>query len=138
MMSGESSCLSEQHVRLAGLVEKFESGQTVWPNLLRAGALPSVLAGFGGAASLLRCLREEAFDSLTVQATAGMAVVTRLRGSASDVDIALRALQFGLAPAPLSPWYMQSPQPRGLLLGVTNLNARRLAADCRRLAELAR
>jgi hypothetical protein len=40
MMSGESSCLSEQHVRLAGLVEKSESGQTVWPNLLRAGALP--------------------------------------------------------------------------------------------------
>jgi GntR family transcriptional regulator/MocR family aminotransferase len=88
--------------------------------------------------TLLRCLREEAFDSIKVQATAGMAVVTRLRESAPDVDIALRALQFGLAPAPLSPWYMQSPQPRGLLLGVTNLNEHRLAADCRRLAELAR
>src|SRR4051812_11737567 len=85
--------------------------------------------------TLLRCLREEAFDSIKVQASAGMAVVTRLRESASDVDIALRALQFGLAPAPLSPWYMQSPQPRGLLLGVTNLNEHRLAADCRRLAE---
>lgn len=88
--------------------------------------------------TLLRCLREEASGSIEVQATAGMAVVTRLRKSASDVDIALRALQFGLAPAPLSPWYMQSPQPRGLLLGVTNLNEHRLAADCRRLAELAR
>jgi GntR family transcriptional regulator/MocR family aminotransferase len=88
--------------------------------------------------TLVRCLREEAFDSITVQATAGMAVVTRLRDSAPDVDIALRALQFGLAPAPLSPWYMQSPQPRGLLLGVTNINEHRLAADCRRLAELAR
>jgi GntR family transcriptional regulator / MocR family aminotransferase len=57
---------------------------------------------------------------------------------ASDVDIALRALQFGLAPAPLSPWYMQSPRQQGLLLGVTNLNERRLPADCRRLLELAR
>jgi GntR family transcriptional regulator/MocR family aminotransferase len=88
--------------------------------------------------TLIRCLREEASGSIDVQATAGMAVVTRLRESASDVDIASRALQFGLAPAPLSPWYMQSPQQRGLLLGVTNLNEHRLAVDCRRLAELAR
>jgi GntR family transcriptional regulator/MocR family aminotransferase len=54
------------------------------------------------------------------------------------VDIASRALQFGLAPAPLSPWYMQPSRPQGLLLGVTNLNERRLPADCRRLLELAR
>jgi GntR family transcriptional regulator/MocR family aminotransferase len=54
------------------------------------------------------------------------------------VDVALRALPFGLAPSPLSPWYMQSPSQRGLLLGVTNLDERRLSADCRRLAELAR
>lgn len=43
-----------------------------------------------------------------------------------------------LAPAPLSPWYAQAPRPRGLLLGVTNVDERRLAADCRRLAELVR
>jgi GntR family transcriptional regulator / MocR family aminotransferase len=88
--------------------------------------------------ALLRCLREVASDSMKVQATAGMAVVTLLPEFASDVDIALRALQFGLAPAPLSPWYMQSAPQQGLLLGVANLNERRLAADCRRLVELAR
>ena len=88
--------------------------------------------------ALLRCLREVASDSMKVQATAGMAVVTLLPKSTSDVDIASRALQFGLAPAPLSPWYMQSPPQQGLLLGVCNLNERRLAADCRRLVELAR
>jgi len=56
----------------------------------------------------------------------------------SDLDIASRALQFSLAPAPLSPWYMQPPSQQGLLLSVTNLNERRLKADCRRLLELAR
>jgi GntR family transcriptional regulator / MocR family aminotransferase len=64
-----------------------------------------------------------------------MAVVTLLPEFASDVDVALRALPFGLAPAPLSPWYMQSAARQGLLLSVTNLNERRLAADCRRLVE---
>ncbi|WP_029585461.1 PLP-dependent aminotransferase family protein [Bradyrhizobium sp. URHD0069] len=88
--------------------------------------------------AVLRCLREVASDSMKVQATAGMAVVTLLPEFASDVDIALRALQFGLAPVPLSPWYMHSPAPQGLLLGVTNLDERRLAADCRRLVQLAR
>ena len=49
----------------------------------------------------------------------------------------MRAGRSFVEPAPLSPWYMQSPQ-QGLLLGVTNLNERTLAADCRRLVELAR
>jgi GntR family transcriptional regulator / MocR family aminotransferase len=88
--------------------------------------------------ALLRCLGEVASDSMKVQATAGMTVVTLLPEFASDVDIALRALQFGLAPAPLSAWYMQPAPQQGLLLSVANLNERRLAADCRRLVELAR
>jgi GntR family transcriptional regulator / MocR family aminotransferase len=88
--------------------------------------------------ALLRCLEETAPKSMRVQATAGMAIVTLLPESASDVDIALRALRFGLAPAPLSPWYMRSPRQQGLLLGVTNVNERKLAADCRRLVELTR
>ncbi|MDB5805954.1 MAG: GntR family transcriptional regulator [Betaproteobacteria bacterium] len=88
--------------------------------------------------ALLRCLDEVAPDSIKVQATAGMAIVTLLPESASDVDIALRALRFGLAPSPLSPWYAKFPRQQGLLLGVTNLNERKLVADCRRLMELVR
>jgi GntR family transcriptional regulator/MocR family aminotransferase len=88
--------------------------------------------------TLLRCLGEIAPNSIKLQATAGLAVVVLLPEFASDVDIALRALQFGLAPRPLSPWYMQPPRQQGLLLCVTNLNERRLPADCRRLLELAR
>jgi GntR family transcriptional regulator/MocR family aminotransferase len=88
--------------------------------------------------TLLRCFKEMASDAIEVQATAGLAVVISLPEFVSDVDIALRALQFGLAPAPLSPWCMQAPRQQGLLLGVTNLNQRRLPADCRRLVELVR
>jgi GntR family transcriptional regulator / MocR family aminotransferase len=88
--------------------------------------------------NLLLHLREAALDSIKVQATAGLAVVILLPEPRSDVDIASRALQFGLAPAPLSPWYMQPSRQQGLLLGVTNLNEQRLKADCRRLLELVR
>jgi len=86
--------------------------------------------------ALLRCLHKEAAGVLDVQATAGMAVVTRLCTDASDVDVAARALRAGLAPVPLSPWYVHMPATRGLLLGVTNIDGRRLVADCRRLADL--
>lgn len=88
--------------------------------------------------TLLRCLGDLASDSIKIQATAGLAVAILLPKSASDVDIASRALQFGLAPAPLSPWYSQPRRQQGLLLCVTNFNERRLQADCRRLLELAR
>jgi GntR family transcriptional regulator / MocR family aminotransferase len=54
-------------------------------------------------AALLRCLAEVGADSIKVQASAGLAVVTLLPEFASDVGIALRALPFGLAPTPLSP-----------------------------------
>jgi GntR family transcriptional regulator/MocR family aminotransferase len=88
--------------------------------------------------SLLRCLEEIASDSMKVTLTPGLTVVTSLPQSVSDVDIALRALSFGLAPAPLSPWSTQSPSRPGLLLGVTNVSERRLLADCSRLVELTR
>jgi GntR family transcriptional regulator/MocR family aminotransferase len=89
-------------------------------------------------AALVRCLQTEAVDVLEVQATAGMAVVTRLRGAEADVDVAARALRAGMAPVPLSPWSLHAPAPNGLLLGVTNVDGRRLVAECRGLAELVR
>lgn len=88
--------------------------------------------------ALLRCLAELASDSLRVTAMAGLAVVTHLPESASDMTVASRALSFGLAPSPLSRWYMQSDSQQGLLLGVTNLNEQRLPAECHKLAELVR
>ena len=86
--------------------------------------------------ALLRCLNEVAPASMKVRIAAGTAIVTSLPDSASDVDIASRALRLGLAPAPLSPWYLESSPRQGLLLGVTNLDERTMVADCRRLVNL--
>ncbi|EGY00540.1 transcriptional regulator, GntR family with aminotransferase [Nitrospirillum viridazoti Y2] len=84
-------------------------------------------------AALLRTLD----DLLPVRATAGLSVVVSLPPGANDIAIANQALAFGMAPVPLSPWYgTDGNDQAGLLLGVTNLNDRHLAADCGRLAEL--
>ena len=87
---------------------------------------------------LVRCLTEQARGPLTVQAAAGMTVVVKLPDATSDIDIALRARSFGLAPVPLSPWYVSNPTRQGLLLGVTNLHEEALRADCSRLLDLVR
>jgi GntR family transcriptional regulator/MocR family aminotransferase len=86
--------------------------------------------------ALFRCLDEVAPSSMKVRAAAGTAIAISLPDSASDVDIASRALGLGLAPAPLSPWYLESSPRQGLLLGVTNLDEQRMVADCRRLVKL--
>lgn len=85
--------------------------------------------------ALIGCLAQIGSDSLKVLATAGTAIVTALPESVSDIDIASKARRSGLAPVPLSSWYMHDPRQQGLLLSVTNLNERTLAADCRRLLE---
>ena len=88
--------------------------------------------------ALVRCLRGLDSESIKVRAAAGMTVVAALPASVSDIDIASRARAFGLAPVPLSPWYTSNPGQQGLLLGVTNLDERTLAAKCSRLLELVR
>lgn len=71
-----------------------------------------------------------------IHASGGLAVRLALADGTRDTEIALRALQFGLAPVPLSPWHVDRPQAAGLLLGITNAGERRLSADCARLVEL--
>ena len=87
--------------------------------------------------ALLDALAQVGSQSLKVEANAGLAVVVSVTASLSDVEMARRARSFGLAPSPLSQWCVQSPPRQGLLLGVTNLDTRRLVQDCRRLAEMA-
>lgn len=72
---------------------------------------------------------------MTVHANGGLSVRLALPEGADDVAIAHQALPYGLAPVPLSPWYSSAPRP-GLVLGVTNVDEKRLPADCDRLLAL--
>ncbi len=74
-----------------------------------------------------------------VEALAGLAILLRLPEGTSDIGIAKEALAFDMAPVALSTWYSRpQAQSAGLLLGVTNLSEKRLAASCTRLEELIR
>jgi GntR family transcriptional regulator / MocR family aminotransferase len=72
------------------------------------------------------------------KAMAGLALLLRLPDGMDDRAIADHAIEFGLAPAPLSPWYANSSIAHsGLLLGITNLPEKGLDAYCNRLKQLA-
>ena len=75
----------------------------------------------------------------TDEAMAGLALLLRLPDGTDDEAIAVRALEFGLAPAPLSSWYADRTRARrGLLLGITNVPSEGLGACCSRLQQLVR
>jgi len=68
---------------------------------------------------------------------APLALSVRLAAGVDDVALARRALDFGIAPAPLSSWrHDRSAARPGLLLGVTNVHAGNLDAACAGLLEL--
>ncbi|MDH2386542.1 PLP-dependent aminotransferase family protein [Bradyrhizobium sp. CER78] len=70
---------------------------------------------------------------------AGLAVMLTLPDKTSDVEIARRVLAHGLAPAPLSPWYLSPKRTQpGLLLGIATVPDRGVPAACKRLFEAIR
>lgn len=83
--------------------------------------------------SLLQCLDELGFETKC----AGLAVLVRLPDGAPDLSIFRDSLEFGLGPAPLSPWYLLPDFARsGLLLGIATAPERNLARSCERLKEV--
>jgi GntR family transcriptional regulator/MocR family aminotransferase len=80
--------------------------------------------------ALLEHLRRRGMDTVST----GLAVLLRLPDGVSDESIARDMFQFGLAPAPLSPWYAVPTSARsGLLLGVATAPERHLARSCDQL-----
>jgi GntR family transcriptional regulator/MocR family aminotransferase len=83
--------------------------------------------------TLSSCLKARGYETLA----AGLAVLLKLPECVSDTVVAREALAYGLAPAPLSPWYMAPrPSTSGLLLGVATLPEQRLTASSDRLCDI--
>ncbi len=89
----------------------------------------------GRGKALLSALDAKGFDAYS----AGLAVVVRLPEGADDKTIAHEAYAYGLAPSPLSGWYVPaSTQRSGLLLGVAKAVERQIPNACARLQQLIR
>jgi GntR family transcriptional regulator / MocR family aminotransferase len=87
--------------------------------------------------ALLECL--QASVGADRVAAPGLAVLLKLPRGASDVAVAREASAFGIAPSPLSAWYIAPEDAEsGLLLGVATTPTRNLARSCDRLFELIR
>jgi len=87
--------------------------------------------------ALLDCLQASvSADRVTAS---GLAVLLKLPKDASDVNISREVAAFGMAPSPLSSWYVSpdGAEP-GLLLGVATTPTRNLARSCDRLFEVIR
>lgn len=82
--------------------------------------------------ALLECVRPHV-EAAGIT-TAGLAVLLRLPEGAPDTSIARESLAFGMAPAPLSTWYVRPASGQsGLLLGIATAPRRNLARFCDRL-----
>ncbi|MGJ4858742.1 PLP-dependent aminotransferase family protein [Labrys sp. KB_33_2] len=85
--------------------------------------------------ALASCLTTRIGSGMKIHANGGLAVLLDLPDTIDDVAVSRQALPFGIAPVPLSPWY-SGARRAGLLLGVTNVDPRRIASDCDRLLAL--
>lgn len=85
--------------------------------------------------ALLDCL--QASVGADRVATPGLAVLLKLPSRTSDLVVAREVSAFGMAPSPLSSWYVSTDGVKsGLLLGVATAPTRSLARICDRLFEV--
>lgn len=67
----------------------------------------------------------------------GLAAVMRLPDDVSDVRVVQAAMNRGLTPSPLSPWFSPGTKPEsGLLLGVATVSEKQISAACQQLHQL--
>ena len=67
----------------------------------------------------------------------GLVVLLHLPAGVADTAIANEALAFGIAPSPLSPWYVsEGVRASGLLLNVAAAPLQSIPSACERLCEI--
>jgi GntR family transcriptional regulator/MocR family aminotransferase len=89
--------------------------------------------------ALIAAIREHAGDVLTIENTdAGLHLVTFIPEHVDDLEVARRAADHGLFPAPLSACYATAPRRAGLILGFGGANEQVLTEGVRTLAGLVR
>ena len=62
-------------------------------------------------------------------------VVLSLPKHSDDVCIAVRSVELGLAPGPLTPWYINAPREQGLLLSFANIPAKDASRRIKQLVD---
>jgi GntR family transcriptional regulator/MocR family aminotransferase len=83
--------------------------------------------------ALIGCLESRGYRA----SAAGLAVLLHLPAGVSDTVIAEKAFEFGLAPSPLSAWYMsETARASGLLLNVAAAPMQSIPSACERLCEI--
>jgi GntR family transcriptional regulator/MocR family aminotransferase len=69
----------------------------------------------------------------------GLAVVMRLPSGVSDTLVCRKAIELGMAPSPLSTWFVPGTNPEpGLLLGLATVGEEQIPAACKQLDGLIR
>lgn len=69
----------------------------------------------------------------------GLAVLMHLPSGVSDTMVCRKALELGMAPSPLSPWFAPGTNPEsGLLLGLATVSEDQIPAACQQLDVLIR
>ena len=82
---------------------------------------------------LMSCLASHGYQT----SAAGLAVLLRLPDGVEDTKVAKKAREFGLAPSPLSAWYMPSTaRVDGLLLNVATAPTQSIPGACERLCRI--
>jgi GntR family transcriptional regulator/MocR family aminotransferase len=83
--------------------------------------------------ALMSCLESHGYRT----SAAGLAVLLHLPAGVADTVIAEKARTFGLAPSPLSPWYVsETARANGLLLNVATAPMQSIPGACERLCEI--
>lgn len=67
-----------------------------------------------------------------VESEGALSIRIMLPDEIDDVAVAGALVKDGFAPAPISTWYIDRPKRKGLLLGITDIQERTVAADCQR------